>query len=314
MLENNSKPLISIIMPTFNRAHILGRSINSVINQTYHDWELLLVDDASSDNTSEIILSYNDNRIKYYTHSRNMGGNAARNTGLRHARGNYIAFLDSDDEWMPTKLERQLAIIDDRESEAGVIYTGFSYINGNNQVIKKFVPKVNGNIRPDIFHKNYIGTLSTLLALKECFRECGGFDETLPSCQDWDLYIRISEKYKFVGIKETMVLFHVDGVRISTNALKRALGHQIFLLKHFKEISSRKRYLSYHYYVIGVDLLYSNRFRVAQYFLRQAVKKCPWTIPYYVHYIFSEIKPLFSFYNWLNQKIKRIIYNKKTIK
>jgi len=102
-------PTVSVIIPTYNRAHLVGRSIQSVINQTYQDFEIIVVDDGSTDNTEDIIKEFQkkDKRIKHIKHNKNKGGSAARNTGIRAARGEYIAFLDSDDEWMPTKLEKQ---------------------------------------------------------------------------------------------------------------------------------------------------------------------------------------------------------------
>ena len=96
---HESKPTVTIIIPTYNRAHLLGRAIRSVLTQTFHNWELIVVDDASTDNTKEVAYSFQDPRIHYLCHETNRGGPAARNTGIREARGLYIAFLDSDDEW-----------------------------------------------------------------------------------------------------------------------------------------------------------------------------------------------------------------------
>ena len=108
---------VSVIITTYNRAHLVGKAIKSVLNQTFQDFELIVVDDGSTDNTEEVINSFNDTRIRYIRHKINKGGNAARNTGLRNSKGEYIAFLDSDDEWLPEKLERQLEVFKKSQDE-----------------------------------------------------------------------------------------------------------------------------------------------------------------------------------------------------
>ena len=107
-----SIPTISIIIPTFNRAHLLERTINSVLKQTYTDFEIIIIDDASQDNTKDIVQRFKNKNIKYLRQNENKGAPAARNRGIQEAKGRYIAFLDSDDEWVPEKLEKQLALFE----------------------------------------------------------------------------------------------------------------------------------------------------------------------------------------------------------
>ena len=97
-------PVVSVVIPTYNRACLLGRAIQCVLNQSFQDIEVIVVDDASQDNSADIVNSLDDSRIKYLRHEKNRGGSSARNTGIKAARGEYIAFLDDDDEWMPTKI------------------------------------------------------------------------------------------------------------------------------------------------------------------------------------------------------------------
>ena len=108
MIGKFGSPVVSVIIPTYNRAHLIGRAIRSVLDQTYQDWELIVVDDASTDDIPGIVKGFTDGRVKYIRHDENKGAAAARNTGIQAARGAYIAFLDSDDEWLPEKLERQV--------------------------------------------------------------------------------------------------------------------------------------------------------------------------------------------------------------
>jgi D-inositol-3-phosphate glycosyltransferase len=122
--NSKSQPLVTVIIPTYNRADLVKGAIESVLAQSYSQWELLVVDDASTDETSTILQGMSDERIRYIRHSQNRGGSAARNTGLAQAKGAYIAFLDSDDEWLPTKLEKQVAHFEHLPLNVGLVYTG----------------------------------------------------------------------------------------------------------------------------------------------------------------------------------------------
>jgi len=125
MVETENKPAVSIIIQTYNRRQSIGRSIKSVLNQTYRDFELIIVDDGSTDNTKELVADFNDERIKYVRHEENKGEAAARNTGIKAARYDYIVYQDSDDKWLPEKLARQIELLENASPEVGVIYTGF---------------------------------------------------------------------------------------------------------------------------------------------------------------------------------------------
>lgn len=116
---------VSVIIPTYNRAHLLGRAIQSVLAQTYEDFEIIVVDDASTDVTEQVVKSFADDRINYIRHQKNKGGSSARNTGIKAAKGEFIAFLDSDDEWVPKKLEKEINRLQTLSNEVGVFYGGF---------------------------------------------------------------------------------------------------------------------------------------------------------------------------------------------
>ena len=144
-MKNNS-PKVSIILPTYNRAHIIEKAIQSVLNQTYQDFEIIIIDDGSKDDTKKIIRGFQekDNRIKYIRFEENKGAAAARNAGIKMSKGEYITFQDSDDEWLPEKLEKQMKIIE-TSSENIVVYCGFWRIDGDE---KTYIPDINiSNIR-----------------------------------------------------------------------------------------------------------------------------------------------------------------------
>jgi glycosyltransferase involved in cell wall biosynthesis len=200
--------MISVIIPAYNRAKLLTRAIQSVLSQTYQDFEIIVVDDFSKDNTDELMQQYHDTRIRYIKHSQNKGGNAARNTGIKQARGEFIAFLDSDDEWLPEKLEKQIALIKQSPEQVGLIFSSFKIIN----LVKKTecVYSVNRDcLAPEkILIRNFIGTFSVVLVKKKLLEQVNGLDETLMSCQDWDLYVRLRKVCEFDYIDEPLVNYY----------------------------------------------------------------------------------------------------------
>ena len=135
-MQITSKPQVTVIIPAYNRAYVISRSIASVLAQTYPYFEIIVVDDGSVDNTEAVVKSFKDSRIKYIRHEVNKGISAVRNTGINEAAGEYIAFLDSDDEWLPTKLEKQMHILKNKSLRVSVAYTmskmpagsGFQYV------------------------------------------------------------------------------------------------------------------------------------------------------------------------------------------
>ncbi|TAA72296.1 glycosyltransferase family 2 protein [Planococcus salinarum] len=227
----NAGDLVSIVIPTYNRSNLLQKAISSLQTQTYQNIEIIIVDDCSSDDTEEVVRNMKDARIHYIKHEMNKGGSEARNTGLRQAGGKFIGFLDSDDQWLPEKLEKQLSLFKKNPS-AGVVYTGVQVVNGD-KVIETVIPQYKGDLLPKLFEGNCLNTTSSILVKKELLIEVGGFDGSLPSCQDWDLYIRLALITKFDFVKEPLVLFFEhDGERITTNKPTSAQGHMLIFLKY----------------------------------------------------------------------------------
>jgi glycosyltransferase involved in cell wall biosynthesis len=286
----NKNPKVSVIIPTYNRAHLIGRAIQSVLNQTYQDFELIVVDDGSTDNTNEVIkeFSQKDKRILYIKHDKNKGGSAARNTGIKAARGEYIAFQDSDDEWLPEKLEKQMGILEKVSQEVGVVYTGFWRIKEDK---KKYTPsdkvlKKEGDIHNELLKGNFITTQS-IIVRKECFKEMGYFDESLPRLQDWELVLRLSEKYKFKFIDEPLLCSYYNDESISAdnNALINAL--EIILTKHHSYFIQHKKILAIHYFKLGINLCINSNFEKGKQYLLKALKYNPIKLRYFIILIVS---------------------------
>lgn len=286
----NKNPTVSVIIPTYNRAHLIGRAIQSVLNQTYQDFELIIVDDGSTDNTEDIIKEFQkkDERIKRIRHDKNKGGSAARNTGIKAAKGDYIAFLDSDDEWLPQKINKQIVIFKERSSKIGAVYTGFLYLDKyGNRIKNAYIPRKKGYIYEDLLLKNCVGTCSTLLIRKECFKQVGLFDEKLPASQDWDMWIRISRYYEYDFLENSFVKYRVHFNQISTNLNSKVRAEMLMQEKYIDQLKNRKYVYSNSCFTIGILLLYLGRIKNGQKYLIKAIIIYPFCIKYYIYLFFS---------------------------
>jgi len=248
------RPKVSVIIPTYNRSNYLYSAIKSVLNQTFEDFEIIVVDDASTDNTRKVVDKFEDERIYYLRHNKNRGGSASRNTGIKHSRGKFIAFLDDDDLWVQNKLEKQLDSVN-KNLEIGAVYTGAWTINDGGKITSVKIPSLRGNIFPDILKKNYVGSCSMVLVRKECFDKIGLFDENLPAGQDWDMWIRLAKHYRFDCVRECLVLYRVHEKRISTNPYAKMQAAKLICKKFSKELNTsvnHRRILGYWHYRFGM--------------------------------------------------------------
>ena len=223
-------PNVSVIIPTYNRADLVKRAIKSVLDQTYQNFELIVINDNSLDDTINVINTFKDSRIQCISHKKNRGAPAARNTGINKSRGEYIAFLDDDDEWLPEKLEIQLEYLNHRPN-VGLIYAGYEIVDKDKNKIHRINPKERGNTFHRILHTNFIGS-PTVLVRRECFESVGGFDEKFKSSQDWDMWIRISQKYDVDYVPNILAKYNISGNRITTNMNSVINGHIQILSKY----------------------------------------------------------------------------------
>lgn len=225
---------ISVVIPTYNRADQLDRAVSSVLDQTESDFELLIVDDGSTDNTKELCTRYRDPRVQYFRHETNRGASTARNTGILHAKGKYIAFLDSDDEWKPTKLEKQVAALENRSADWVGAYTDYtpSRSHGLTELIDKLVPRPSGLeggeelLGPLLTRAFDFGGTSTLLVRRRLFKNIGGFAERLDRQQDLELMIRLLQAGKIVFLSEPLTIRH-RAVRENLTAVAESSSHLI---------------------------------------------------------------------------------------
>jgi glycosyltransferase involved in cell wall biosynthesis len=253
MLIMSLQPKVSIVIPTYNRAPLLGRAIGSVLAQSYTDFELIVVDDASTDNTVAVVKGLNDSRIRYLCHKTNLGGSAARNTGIMASRGEYVAFQDSDDEWLPDKLEKQVELLNACGEEVGVTYSAFQRLTGETAVT--FPPAEitlrEGDISRQVLQRSFIST-QTLLIRKSCLESlCEGFDERLPRFQDWEMVIRLALVTHFRFIDEPLVVVYDTPGNLTSNKQVSISARQIILDKHFDSLKESPAILAGHYCDLG---------------------------------------------------------------
>ncbi|MCS4097998.1 glycosyltransferase family 2 protein [Salinibacter ruber] len=241
-------PLVSIIIPTYNRADVIGRAIHSAVNQSYSRVEVIVVDDASHDNTSEVVKTFADDKIRYKKHQTNKGGAEARNTGIELANGKYISFLDSDDKWRTEKIQCQVRRFKESDSRAGLIYTGIIYQESG---FRKGNNYSSDEIKRKLRVGNPIGGCSSVMIKKEVVQSIGCFDRALPASQDREYWYRISKHYDIYYDHKFNVIKYSDSGKkqISSQPEKVCLGKLSFLKRHKNDFS--KYQIAKTYFIIS---------------------------------------------------------------
>ncbi|MFQ5981414.1 MAG: glycosyltransferase family 2 protein [Candidatus Heimdallarchaeota archaeon] len=306
--------LVSIVLPTHNRGHLISRAIKSILRQTYDNFEVIIVDDGSIDNTEPVVLSFNDSRIRYLRRNENLGGSSARNMGIKASKGKFIAFLDSDDIWLPQKLERQMRIFEESSPKVGVVYCEWAQFKGEklrgHRYIKKKVRE--GDIHKLIDNYDFFIPTPTILLRKSCLEKTGLFDERFRAQEDFDLLIRLSRHYHFRYIKTPLVIQYHTGVlrykaRVKTNFL---------LLKKYPHLfENNKGFLFNYYFHTGKYFFFekNEKKKIWQNYLRYALKINPISfysikifILYFSGYLVEETK-LHGLFQTLYKKISSSI-------
>lgn len=281
-------PTVSVIIPTYDRANLIDKAIKSVLNQTYKDLEIIVVDDGSTDNTEETVKNFTDFKIHYICHKHNRWASAARNTGIKASRGEYIAFLDSDDEWLPEKLDKQMKTFIGESSEVGVAYTGDYYVDEKDKGIKKVhIPRKERYIYGELLAGDYVGTPSALLAKKECFTKVGLFDEDLPACEDYDMWFRIAKYYKFRYVKDLLVVCLIHNNQMTANSEIMIEGIKRIQTKYSKEFRKRPYSYSTRYFYLGNKFCHLRKRREGQKYFVKAILIYPFCLKYYIYLLCS---------------------------
>ncbi|MGI8640394.1 MAG: glycosyltransferase family 2 protein [Pyrinomonadaceae bacterium] len=203
-----SELLVSVVIPAYNAAKTLEATVRSVFEQTVQDFEIIIIDDGSKDNTVEVAQSIaeQDSRVKVLSQP-NGGASAARNTGIKAGKGKYVAFLDADDLWLPHKLERQLAVLNS-EKDVTAVQSGVYYVRDNLEVISVgWCVESKDALSDTLFFQNLPGLMSTLIVERAEFDKIGLLDTKLVILEDWELAIRLSRYCNFQSIEEPLALY-----------------------------------------------------------------------------------------------------------
>ncbi|AFY58142.1 glycosyl transferase [Rivularia sp. PCC 7116] len=267
-------PIISVVVPAYNSQSTILETIDSVLGQTFSDFELIVINDGSTDNTLEILTSVKDTRLKVYSYP-NGGLPAARNRGIARASGEFISFIDADDLWTPDKLELQIQALQKNPS-AGVAYS-WTICMGNNG--ESFHPGVSesyqGNVYANLLVGNFIASGSNVLLRKETIESAGYFDESLKSSEDWDYWLRLAPKWDFVVVPKPQIIYRLSSGAMSSN-LDVMEKYQTLVLKRAFELAPAQLHhlknRGFAYIYLFMTRLYLSRANNAK-VLKQATQK-----------------------------------------
>lgn len=276
---SNKQHLISVVIPTHNRANLLKRAVESVQQQTVSNIEIIIVSDGSTDDTDRTVgeLMENDPRIRYKSYHPAKGGNYARNLGILTASGDLIAFLDDDDEWLNDKLEKQLMALQ-MNPNAGISFTGSNIIYENENVTYLNIPSEDGDLSNKILLANLIGTTSSVLVTRKALAAAGIFDESLPALQDYELWIRICSVTEAAAVREPLINYYNyrSGNQISGSTEKYLKAFKAINEKHadlfgaLDENSKEKKKLN-ELYLLANKAMRNNNRKEARKFISEAL-------------------------------------------
>lgn len=288
-MENSDCPFVSVIIPIYNTETFIARSLQSVINQTYKNLEILVVNDGSCDRGPEIVKEFaeKDHRIRLLWQD-NAGVAAARNLGIQHAKGAFIAPIDADDIWFPNNIARQVEAMEKGGSEVGVVYSWSTDIDENDQPKGGFrAAKIRGNVYSTLIAHNFIGNASATLIRRSCLSVLGGYDCSLreqqaQGCEDWDLYLRIAEHYHFEVVPEFLIGYRKLASSMSGNYQSMAKSHALVMASIQEKYPNFPKYLfklsSSNLYIYFAHQNYHNQDpTVTRFWLKKALQQEPIT-------------------------------------
>ena len=275
-------PLVSVVIPTYGRGHLLEKAIDSVLTQTYDNIEIIVVDDNDSNSehrkhTEKVLQTYLDNdQITYLKHKKNAGGSVARNTGIKVSKGEYVALLDDDDEWFPEKLEKQIDYFESLNEDVGVIYC--SYVLKEYDGDKEYIRFEKGDLTKELLMLEFDpGASSTLVFKKDILKEIGYFDENFARHQDLEILIRLCRNYRIDVCPD--ILLKINGHNFPS-ASKSVKIKKLLFSTFVKEINNlsfwnKRRMYAVHYEELS-NLFFSERNMVKMsYFLLKAIVNNP---------------------------------------
>jgi len=279
-------PKISIITPTYDRREMIGRAIESVLAQTWSDWEMIIVDDCPERPAEEAVRRFTDPRITYIKHEKNSGGAAARNTAMARAKGEYFSFIDDDDEWYPDALETLHNSLQGTPPDVGFCYAAIENRYPDGRVEVTHVPQGVADYHERALTKfhGFIG--QTLLVKRAVYEDVGGWDPAFPSHQEIEWVIRITKKYKALAIDRLVVRFFAgsDHPRIGNNLPKRIAGRMMLLDRYQDEFAALPAVYAKHLLLVALWYRALGDFTNARETMRRVLRVRP-SLRHLVHYV-----------------------------
>ncbi|MBA3924297.1 MAG: glycosyltransferase family 2 protein [Nostocaceae cyanobacterium] len=240
-------PKVSVIIPAYNAMTYLSATLESVIRQTFSDFEVLIINDGSTDQIEQWVAELSEERVHLISQA-NQGVSAARNTGIAHAQGEYIAFIDADDLWEPTKLEKQVQSLE-KNPTVGLVYTWTAFIDESAKPTGVFIiSHAEGNVWEQIVVRDMISTGSSPMVRRDCFAKVGVFDPQISGGEDRELWSRIAACYPFAVIKEFLTLYRRHPNNTTKNCQKMVQQLRQVIEKTFKSAPTESLYLRNHSY------------------------------------------------------------------
>ncbi|WP_372966646.1 glycosyltransferase [Marinobacter sp.] len=229
----SSKPRVSVITPTFNRAGYLPIAVESVLAQSFEDFELIVIDDGSTDETPELMKQYlADSRVRYFQQP-NQGQSVARNRGIAESSGEFICFLDSDNAWVESRLASALQAFE-ANPQADIVYGDYMVIDAEGRELGvNRMKRYSGRITPMLIHDNFV-SMNTTMTRRRCFEEMGGFDSNDRLAEDYGLWLRFSTQYTFHYLPEVLGFYRVMEDQISTDKESRFKANEQLILEFLK--------------------------------------------------------------------------------
>jgi len=283
-MDQNKHPLVSVVVPAYNRAHLIGRAIKSILAQTYQNFEIIVVDDCSKEDIGAALAGFQDSRIRYIRHEVNKGGGGARNTGIEASQADYVAFLDDDDEWLPTKLEKQMEIFQNGNDRLGVVTCSRSKYQGDKKILENW-PECKGDVYNYLVNTWRSFGTSTAVIKRVYLDQASFFDANLRSCQELDLFIRLARFCEFDFVNEILIYNHIYPDRIGGNIQNVTQGKRSVLAKI--EGDMNKEALSKHRLELGLYYSYAREIGSARKEFIKAIQACPYLWKSYAHLLLS---------------------------
>lgn len=281
--------MVSVIIPTYNRAGLLSRAVRSVLNQTFKDFELIIVDDGSVDNTKDVVREFrnDDDRIKYVWQKNSGTPAGSLNSGIKLAKGEYIAFLDDDDEWLPQKLEKQLALfLNPKTSNLGIVGCGAFIIRGSTVKTYQF-PKTN-NILKSLLEKSVFLSCSSNLIKRNIFNKVGLFDESFKLFFARDMWLKICREYDFDFTEEPLYKYYIHESNLSRkDPLKEAAEIERLVKKWQADYKKFPIILSRQLKTVGSLYALNGDMKSARKYFINSLKAAPYSLKNFINLFLS---------------------------